>query len=398
MYICPLIIKERCRVAMNVAYLIGESRGMNSGERSALTDAKDAEKRAKRKTILLVEDDDSHAELICRAFEDVGSLWGVQHVLDLGDAFAWLEKGSESPALVIADYLLPDGTGLDLTRGAMSPDEVGFPLIIITGVGSEQLAVHAIKSGAMDYVMKNPEELRELPWRAERAIREWKILTRRKRLEDEVEIYMRELERVTQELGDSALLLGTYSDRFDEVGREYLVSVQKATERTVTLTEDLLMLTRVGRRFHESETVDLNELLEEIVADLGALMEGRGGEILAGELPRISTQRVWIKELLINLIENGLKLSLTARPRVTIETQEQEGDYLFSVRSNGSSLKEKDLNCIFTAPKQLCPYDYEGTNLRLSLCKKIVDKLGGKIWTEDDDEVSTAVYFSLPKK
>jgi chemotaxis family two-component system sensor kinase Cph1 len=93
-----------------------------------------------------------------------------------------------------------------------------------------------------------------------------------------------------------------------------------------------------------------------------------------------------------------LKLSLTARPRVTIETQEQEGDYLFSVRSNGSSLKEKDLNCIFTAPKQLCPYDYEGTNLRLSLCKKIVDKLGGKIWTEDDDEVSTAVYFSLPKK
>lgn len=193
---------------MNVAYLIGEARGKNWGKPGIMTDATDEEKRAKRKTILLVEDDDSHAELICRAFEDIGSLWDVQHVLDLGDAFAWLER-SESPTLVIADYLLPDGTGLDLTRGAMSPEEVGFPLIIITGVGSEQLAVHAIKSGAMDYVVKNPEELRELPWRVERAIREWKILTRRKRLEDEVEIYMRELERVTQELDDSALLLGT---------------------------------------------------------------------------------------------------------------------------------------------------------------------------------------------
>jgi signal transduction histidine kinase len=397
MNICHLFIRERCRVAMNVAYLIGEPSGKNSGKRGLVTNAKGAEKRALRKTILLVEDDDSHAELICRAFEDVGSLWEVQHVLDLDDAFAWLEKMSESPILVIADYLLPDGTGLDLTRGAMSPDEVGFPLIIITGVGSEQLAVHAIKSGAMDYVVKNPEELRELPWRAERAIREWKILTRRKRLEDELEIYMREFERITQELDDSALLLGTYVERFDEVGREYLVSIQKATERTVALTEDLLMLTRVGRRFHESERVDLNELLEEIVADLGALIEGRGGEILAGELPRISTQRVWIKELFINLIENGLKLSLTTRPRVTIETQEHAGDYLFSVRSNGSSLKDKDLSCIFNAPKQLYPYD-EGTSLRLSLCKKILDKLGGMIWTEDEDEVATAVYFSLPKK
>jgi len=383
---------------MNVAYLVGEAQGKDSGKRDIVTDAKDAEKRATRKTILLVEDDDSHAELICRAFEDIGPLWDVQHVLNLGDAFAWLEKRSESPALVIADYLLPDGTGLDLTRGAMSPEEVGFPLIIITGVGSEQLAVHAMKSGAIDYVVKTPEELHELPWRAERAIRECKILARRKRLEDEVEIYLRELERVTRDLDDSALLLGTYSERLDEVGREYLVSVQKAAEKTVTLTEDLLMLTRVGRRFHESEMVDLNELLDEIAADLGGLIEGRGAEIVAGNLPMISTQRVWIKELFINLIETGLRISLSARPLVIIETQEQAGESLFSVRSNGSGLKEHDLSDILTAPKQLSPYDYDGTSLRLNLCKKILDKLGGKIWTKNESEETTTIYFSLPKK
>ncbi|MGC9443951.1 MAG: sensor histidine kinase [Candidatus Methanospirareceae archaeon] len=382
---------------MNVEYLVGEAREKNSDKCGIVTGAKDAEKCATRKTILLVEDDDSHAELICRAFEDIRALWEVQHVQDLGDAFAWLER-SESPTLVIADYLLPDGTGLDLIRGALSPEEVGFPLIIITDVGSEQLAVHAIKSGAMDYMVKSPVELRELPWRAERAIREWKILTRRKRLEDEVEVYMRELERVTRELDASTLLLGTYNERFDEVGREYLVSIQKATERMVTLTEDLLMLTRVGRRSLESEKVDLNELLEEIAADLGALIEARGGEIVAGALPMISTQRVWVKELFINLIENGLKLSIAARPRVIIETREQERDYLFSVRNNGSSLKETDLSGIFTAPKQFHPYDYEDTNFRLSLCKKILDKLGGTIWTGNEDEVATAVYFTLPKK
>ncbi len=382
---------------MEMAYLIGESGGKNSGERDIASDATDAEKRAKQKTILLVEDDDSHAELICRAFEDVGPIWDVHHVPGVDDAFAWLE-GSESPALVIADYLLPDGTGLDLTQGAMRPEEVGFPLIIITGVGSEQLAVHAIKSGAMDYLVKNAEELRELPWRAEQAIREWKNLMRRKRLEDELEIYVRELERVTEGLEDYVLLLGTYAERFDDAGHEYLVSVQKAAERTAALTEDLLMLSRVGRRFHESEPVDLNELLEEITADLGALIEGRGGEIRAGQLPRISTQRVWIKELFINLIDSGLKFGFTQRPRVIIESQEHEEEYLFSVRSKGSSLGDKDLSRIFTASERLSPYDYEGTSLRLRLCKKILDKLGGTIWTETQGEESTTVYFSLPKK
>jgi hypothetical protein len=54
-------------------------------------------------------------------------------------------------------------------------------------------------------------------------------------------------------------------------------------------------------------------------------------------------------------LKNGLTFSLTAQPRVTSESQEQEGDYLFSVWSNGSSLKDKDPSCIFAAPKQLCP-------------------------------------------
>ena len=68
------------------------------------------------------------------------------------------------------------------------------------------------------------------------------------------------------------------------------------------LIEDLLTLSRVGRKFSEVETVDRNKLLEEIKSDPRARFEERGGEEVAGKLPTISTQRVWMKELLTNLI------------------------------------------------------------------------------------------------
>lgn len=166
----------------------------------------------------------------------------------------------------------------------------------------------------MGYVVKSSGELQELPWRAERAIREWKNIVRRKRLEEELGIYVRELERANHDLEDFTRLMEDYADKLDDIGQGYLEGVRKATERTTALTEDLLMLSRVGRRFIELEKVDLNELLEEINSDLSALIEERGGEVIAGKLPIISTQRIWMKELLLTLVENGLKLNLAGKP------------------------------------------------------------------------------------
>ena len=366
-------------------------------EDNPITESDSSKLRVTKKQILLVEDDESHAELILRAFHDFGHAWEIHHVLNLNDALKWLEE-NKMPFIVISNYLLPDGTGLDLTKGAMSAEEAGFPLIIVTGVGSEQLAVHALKSGALDYIVKNAEELRELPWRAEHAIREWKNLMRRKRLEEELEIYGRELERVTHDLEEYTLLMESCSDKFGELEQEYLVGLEDVTGRMTAVTEDLLMLSRVGRKFVEYEKVDLNELLVEIHNDLSALIEERGGDLIAGKLPTISTQRVWLKELLITLIDNGLKSNLEVKPRIVISCEERESEYLIKVNHNdGSSMKDKDLNRIFTSSERLFPHDYEGTSYRLTLCKKIVDKFGGTIWVDNKPGKSTSFCFSLPK-
>jgi light-regulated signal transduction histidine kinase (bacteriophytochrome) len=182
----------------------------------------------------------------------------------------------------------PTAPGLDLAKNAMCADEVGFPLIIMAGIGSAQIAVHTLKSGAMDFLLKSPEEFRELPWRVERALRDWKVISRLKRLEEELALYLKELDRAAHDLEDFTLLLGSCADRLDDLGREYLAGVRKAAEKTTALTEDLLMVTQVGRKVVELEKVDLNDLMEEILIDLGALVEDRDGQILVGPLSTIA--------------------------------------------------------------------------------------------------------------
>ena len=130
--------------------------------------------KAEARTVLLVEDEEAHAVLVRRQFKS--SEWKIHHVASLEDAFIWLAE-NEPPSIVISDYLLPDGTGLDLAKGAKSPEEVGFPLIILTAHGSEQIAGRSLKSGIMAYVVKSAEEFRELPRTAERVLREWENIS-----------------------------------------------------------------------------------------------------------------------------------------------------------------------------------------------------------------------------
>jgi DNA-binding response OmpR family regulator len=211
------------------------------------------------KTILLVEDEESHAEVIRRVFEEDGPDWLIHHVSNISDALKWLEinKGSP-PTLVISDYRLPDGNGLELAKNAQSPDEVGFPLIILTGVGSEKLAVQTIKSGAMDYIVKSGEELRQLPRIAVHVIREWDLIMERKASEEELKNFINDLEKSNSNLEEfmdnishdleislssiqdfSKMLAEKYSDKLDETALDYLRNVKTATEKASTLIDSI---------------------------------------------------------------------------------------------------------------------------------------------------------------
>ena len=263
---------------------------------------------------------------------------------------------------------------------------------------------------------KSAEELQEPLWAEKHAIREHETIIRQNRAEDELELYVRGLERANSDLEDftqtvshdlkaplraiqsfSMLLIEDYAPLLDEIGREYLDEVRKATERMNALIENLLMLSRAGRKFTVVETIDLNELLEEIKSDLRVRLEERGGEVVAGKLPTISIPRVGMKGLLINLIDNGLKFNRAEKPTVEVSYGEDEENCIFEVKDNGIGIEAEYLSRIFTLSERLHPREYEGTGLGLNICKKILDKFGGKVWVVSRPGEGTTFCFSIPK-
>jgi PAS domain S-box-containing protein len=119
--------------------------------------------------ILLIEDEDSHAELIERAFEDQGSRAHIHRVKSLTEARAQIL--AQEPSLIIADWRLPDGESMELLPD--HHDSLATPIILMTSYGNEHIAVEALKSGALDYVVKSPESMLDMPHLAKRAMEQW---------------------------------------------------------------------------------------------------------------------------------------------------------------------------------------------------------------------------------
>jgi PAS domain S-box-containing protein len=130
--------------------------------------------------ILLVEDDPAHAELTRRAFEARGSAARLHVVQTLAAARAYLISSPERPTLIISDWRLPDGEGMELLQ---DDGLIHAPVIIMTSQGNERVAVGALKAGALDYVVKSETTLLDMPHIAERVLREWEIRAERERMQ-----------------------------------------------------------------------------------------------------------------------------------------------------------------------------------------------------------------------
>ncbi len=128
--------------------------------------------------ILLVEDEDAHAELIRRAFEPHAARLRLRVAHSLADARRL--RAEQPPDLVLADLLLPDGRGIELLPGEAVP---AYPVVIMTSHGSERVAVESLKAGALEYVVKSPATLADMPHFIEQALREWEHLVERRRAE-----------------------------------------------------------------------------------------------------------------------------------------------------------------------------------------------------------------------
>lgn len=142
--------------------------------------------------ILLVDDNSGHVELMRNAFAEASIPSEIITAASIEDARAVLAR--RTPDLVICDLRLPDGNGVDLLP-LHGQKRDGYPVVILTAFGGEQIAVEAMKAGAVDYVVKSPNTLSAMPRVAERALRQWAHIQARHRAEEEIRRLNQELER-----------------------------------------------------------------------------------------------------------------------------------------------------------------------------------------------------------
>jgi light-regulated signal transduction histidine kinase (bacteriophytochrome) len=159
---------------------------------------------------------------------------------------------------------------------------------------------------------------------------------------------------------------------------------------------DLLEYSRIGKDVSERAT-DCDKLVHEILTDLAAIIEERGAEIHIEKLPIIKCYD--LKSVFQNLIINAIKFKKKGIPPViNISATDTGKEFLFIIKDNGIGIEKEYFDRIFIIFQRLhLRTEYAGTGIGLSLCKKIIEMHGGKIWVESEFGKGSTFYFTIPK-
>lgn len=193
----------------------------------------------------------------------------------------------------------------------------------------------------------------------------------------------------------SAVLADEYAAALDERGREYLQFAREGALRMQSLVEELLEFSRVESRGRERAECEAARSVEAAVANLRTDIEAARAEIRWNGLPQVRADPVQLTLVFQNLISNAIKFRGQQPPRIDVSGQARNGEFLFSVADNGIGIPEDDLPKVFTLFKRLRP-DVPGTGIGLALCRRIVERHGGRIWAESRPPAGSTFFFTLP--
>jgi len=160
----------------------------------------------------------------------------------------------------------------------------------------------------------------------------------------------------------------------------------------------LLAYSRVGTRREPFVPVDCKEVLQQTLQDLRLAIEESRAVITYDPLPVVRASKLEFALLLQNLLSNALKFRATESPRVHLSAQQRSTEWLFSVRDNGIGIDPQHAERIFVIFQRLhTRQEYPGTGIGLAICKKIVDRHGGRIWVESAPGQGATFFFTLPR-
>jgi PAS domain S-box-containing protein len=194
------------------------------------------------------------------------------------------------------------------------------------------------------------------------------------------------------------LIARRYGDRLDGDAREFMGFIVDGAARMKQLIEDLLAYSRVGTRGREFQSVDAGAALEKALANLRAAREASGTLVTHDDLPTIVADGQQLTQLFQNLLGNAMKFRGEEAPKIHVACETRPDVCVFTVRDNGIGLDPQYADRIFMMFQRLhTKAEYPGTGIGLAICKKIVERHGGRIWVESQAGKGSTFGFTIPR-
>ncbi|MEK7326501.1 MAG: ATP-binding protein [Chloroflexota bacterium] len=317
----------------------------------------------------------------------------------------WLSK---QPAWVRDVTLNSNFTRAPLALRAGLKAAMAIPVL----AGADVVAV-------IEFFVREPREADERLVRLVSAVAaQLGLLFQRKQAEERLKHTLAELARSNAELEQFAyvashdlqeplravagfvqLLQQRYQGQLDARADEYIRQAVEGAARMQALITDLLAYSRVGTRGKPFEPTDGAAILKIVLANLAVAIAENGAAVTHDGLPTVMADPTQMTQLFQNLLGNAIKFQGERPPEIHVAAERREGEWLFSVRDNGPGIEPQYFERIYGVFQRLhTRREYPGTGIGLAICKKIVERHGGRIWVESEPGRGSTFFFTIPDR
>jgi len=312
----------------------------------------------------------------------------VKNIIPEGFAERLVADGTRSAAEALAQQI---GTGIELYGRRKDGSDFPIEIMLSPSESADGILVTAA--------------IRDISVRKQSAERLAKMVGELKRSNDELQQFAYVASHDLQEplrmvASYTQLLAKRYKGRLDSDADEFIAYAVDGSNRMQGLIQDLLAYSRAGTNGKPLREISSEKALKEALSNLQTTIQESGAVVTHDSLPAITTDDTQLTLLFQNLVGNALKYHGSKAPVIHVSATKNGGvDWTFSVRDNGVGIDPQYFERIFVLFQRLHGREeFKGTGIGLAICKKIVERLGGRIWVESQPEMGSTFSFSLPER